>query len=147
MPTSPTDPDNVRRKPDDKFGDDLKAVRDGTRKKALGARCDLDLVPSPEENYLRASWSRWEAVASLRCSRPFRQASQPTRSGILSSACPPGDPSTPSSRSNGLPSIFFHCFFWPSVSRASSLPSWSLRIFMIFRRISFGSPPDWASLI
>ena len=52
-----------------------------------------------------------------------------------------------SSRSNGLPSISFHCFFWASVSRASILPSCSLRIFMTFGRISFGSPPDWASLI
>src|SRR5262245_63479143 len=29
-----------------------------------------------EEHYLRAGCSRWWAVASLSCSRPFRQASQ-----------------------------------------------------------------------
>ena len=52
-----------------------------------------------------------------------------------------------SPRANGLPSIFFHCFFCASLRIASILPSCSRRIFMILGPISCGLPPDWASLM
>ena len=55
--------------------------RPATLAEALGAHPGEGLLhehvqAAMEEHYLRAGCSRWWAVASLSCSRPFRQASQ-----------------------------------------------------------------------